>query len=267
MQEYTITRAQVSDTDRIRKFLSQNQQSPKISIHDQSIFMTAASGDDVVGVAGAELNSPNALVRSTGVSHSWRSHGIASELICELFRVLRQNEISELFLFSTDAGAFWTKKGFRQCPINELITELPEAPQVKGYIDDGSIWSEVTWRRKLGDIVYHYELSDDEFEKQFCDATLSPALFSHEAHLRLAWLHLKKYGIDAAITHITSQLKNYVEHWGAKDKYNEPLTIAAIRCVDALRKETLSSGFLQFIRVNGQLKKDFKTTVSPYLQK
>lgn len=267
MQEYIIRRAQADDTDRIRKFLSQNNQSPSISIHDQSIFVTAESDNQVVGVAGAELGSLNALVRSTGVMDSWRSHGVASELVCELFRVLRQREISNLFLFSTGAGVFWTRKGFRECAINELIAELPDAPQVKGYLDDGSIWSEVTWRRKLNDIVHHYELSDDDFETQFREARLSPSLFSHEAHLRLAWLHLKKYGEPRAITNITDQLKHYVAHWGAKDKYNEPLTVAAIKCVHALQQEKSHSGFLQFIRTNDQLKKDFKGTINPYLGK
>ncbi len=44
----------------------------------------------------------------------------------------------------------------------------------------------------------HLELTDTEFEKQFYTWQLNPADFSHEAHLRLAWVHVKKYGINEA---------------------------------------------------------------------
>jgi hypothetical protein len=55
----------------------------------------------------------------------------------------------------------------------------------------------------------HYDLSDTQFEEAFKRAILAPQLFTHEAHLRLAWLHIKNYEIDNAITTITSQIKNY----------------------------------------------------------
>ena len=45
----------------------------------------------------------------------------------------------------------------------------------------------------------HYALSDPEFEKQFESAVLDPKFFSHEAHLRLAWIHVTKYGVERAI--------------------------------------------------------------------
>jgi hypothetical protein len=40
----------------------------------------------------------------------------------------------------------------------------------------------------------HFSLTDIEFENQFENGTLKPELFSHEAHVRLAWIHIKKYG-------------------------------------------------------------------------
>jgi hypothetical protein len=41
----------------------------------------------------------------------------------------------------------------------------------------------------------HLDLSDNEFEKQFINCELSPDIFSHEAHLRLAWINIKKMGL------------------------------------------------------------------------
>jgi len=65
----------------------------------------------------------------------------------------------------------------------------------------------------------HFELNDQEFEIQFQNATLDSNIFSHEAHLRLVWINIRKYGLEQAITNICFQLINYVDSLGAKDKY------------------------------------------------
>ena len=51
----------------------------------------------------------------------------------------------------------------------------------------------------------HYQLTDNQFETQFADLSMDPTLFSHEAHLRLAWIHIKHHGVDKAIENICSQ--------------------------------------------------------------
>jgi hypothetical protein len=56
----------------------------------------------------------------------------------------------------------------------------------------------------------HFELSDELFEEQFQNCQLNPALFNHEAHLRLAWIHITKYGIDKAIENISNHC---LFHW------------------------------------------------------
>jgi hypothetical protein len=40
-----------------------------------------------------------------------------------------------------------------------------------------------------------FKLRDELFEKQFQNCQFNPALFNHEAHLRLAWIHITKYGL------------------------------------------------------------------------
>lgn len=64
----------------------------------------------------------------------------------------------------------------------------------------------------------HFKLSDSEFEKQFIDCKLDSSDFSHEAHLRLAWINISKYGIEKAIANIQTQLKRFVKSVGAQDK-------------------------------------------------
>jgi len=41
----------------------------------------------------------------------------------------------------------------------------------------------------------HYKLSDTEFKKRFQTCALRPADFTHEAHLRLTYIHIDRYGL------------------------------------------------------------------------
>lgn len=104
----------------------------------------------------------------------------------------------------------------------------------------------------------HFTLDDLTFEQQFADCTLDPTLFSHEAHLRLAWIHIRKYGIDQAIENICPQIKNYAASLGAHDKYNETVTIAAIRAVYHFMLRSQTANFQDFITENPRLKTSFK---------
>lgn len=104
----------------------------------------------------------------------------------------------------------------------------------------------------------HVDLTDDEFEQQFKNCLIDATQFTHEAHLRLAWIHIEKYGLEKAITNICFQLKRYVEFLGATDKYNETVTVAAIRAVYHFKLKTDASTFSEFIAKNQRLKDNFK---------
>ncbi|MEM9850141.1 MAG: hypothetical protein AAF847_19780 [Bacteroidota bacterium] len=110
----------------------------------------------------------------------------------------------------------------------------------------------------------HFELSDAAFEQAFQDSTLDPTLFSHEAHLRLAWIHLNRYGYEQAMQNVCDQLQSYTQAVGAADKYNMPLTMAATKAVHHLMSQSDTDNFSDFIEAFPQLKHDFRRTVSPY---
>jgi hypothetical protein len=104
----------------------------------------------------------------------------------------------------------------------------------------------------------HFSLTDDIFERQFADCSFDPELFTHEAHLRLAWIHIRKYGIDQAIRNICSQIRQYTISLGATDKYNETVTIAGIRAVYHFMLKSETETFSDFIAGNPRLKFNFK---------
>lgn len=79
--------------------------------------------------------------------------------------------------------------------------------------------------------VAHSEFSDEEFERAFREGTFPPEAFTHQAHLRLAWLHLKRYGKDRAVRQVCKQIRAFTIRNGAADKYHHTLTRAAVRLV------------------------------------
>ena len=110
----------------------------------------------------------------------------------------------------------------------------------------------------------HYQLSDEEFETQFANCTLDPKLFSHEAHLRLTWLYIKKYGLVKAEGMIIEQLTAYVKSLGATEKFNLTLTIAAIKAVHHFMTHIDVPNFNEFIDQGSQLKTAFKELINSH---
>ena len=110
----------------------------------------------------------------------------------------------------------------------------------------------------------HFELSDKAFEQQFADCSLNPAIFSHEAHLRLAWIHIQNYGVEQAVTNICTQLLAFVDTVGARDKYNKTLTVAAVRAVYHFMEKTDADNFADFILACPRLKYHFKELMAAH---
>ena len=110
----------------------------------------------------------------------------------------------------------------------------------------------------------HFQLSDRTFEQQFADLSLNPELFSHEAHLRLAWIHVTRYGIDEAIENITGQIRAFARHHNAQGKYHTTVTIAAVRAVYHFVLKSKSATFQDFIKEFPQLKNEFKRLLASH---
>ena len=110
----------------------------------------------------------------------------------------------------------------------------------------------------------HFTLSDATFEKQFEDCQLPQQLFTHEAHIRLVWIHIKQYGYDKTLVTVPKQLSAYVSSLGAQEKYNTTLTIAAIKAVHHFMMKSNAVDFSGFISEFPQLKYEFKTLMQAH---
>lgn len=119
-------------------------------------------------------------------------------------------------------------------------------------------------KSKFKSMELHYQLSDNEFELSFSQKELHPNWFSHEAHLRLAWIHIRKYGIKNAIVNLCEQIEGYAISLGANDKFNKTLTVAAIRAVHHFMKRSKTVDFQMFINEEPRLKYQFSKLIDAH---
>lgn len=105
----------------------------------------------------------------------------------------------------------------------------------------------------------HHKLPDYELEVQFEQCSLPSMLFTHEAHLRLAWIHINKYGMNRAIINLCAQIKNYARSLGNEEKYNQMLTVASVKTVNHFMQKSASNTFQEFITEFPELKNGFKS--------
>ena len=108
------------------------------------------------------------------------------------------------------------------------------------------------------------ELTDVEFEAKFDDCTLNPLLFNHEAHIRLAWIHIKKYGPNIAIDNICTQIKRFDAKHGDGTKFHTTLTIASVKTVYHFFLKSKSDTFQDFILEFPRLKTGFKGLITSH---
>ncbi len=110
----------------------------------------------------------------------------------------------------------------------------------------------------------HYRLPDSECEAQFANCTFPAEYFSHEAHLRLAWIHISKYGQKKAVKNLTEQIQAYASSLGAIEKFHATVTVAAVKAVHHFMKKTGSTSFLELMASYPELKTRFKELLSTH---
>ncbi|HEX2607804.1 MAG TPA: hypothetical protein VHK91_10510 [Flavisolibacter sp.] len=105
---------------------------------------------------------------------------------------------------------------------------------------------------------HHYQLTDRQLEEQFEDGTFDPSLFSHEAHLRLGWIHIRKYGLLQAEENLCQQIRSFAEQHGAAMKFHTTVTIAAAKALYHFMQKSQSDTFFDFIHEFPRLQFHFR---------
>lgn len=110
----------------------------------------------------------------------------------------------------------------------------------------------------------HYRFNDQQFEKRFSSCHFPASDFTHEAHLRLAWIHIRKYGVEQAVENINDQIKAFADSLNASDNYHNTVTSAAVYAVSHFHKRSSSATFKAFIEEFPQLKTNFLGLLSSH---
>jgi hypothetical protein len=110
----------------------------------------------------------------------------------------------------------------------------------------------------------HNKLPDYQLEIQLELCTLPSVLFTHEAHLRLAWIHITKYGVNKAILNLCTQIKGYSRSLGYEEKYNQTLTVASVKTVNHFIQKSVSTTFQEFVTEFPKLKHGFKSLLEAH---
>jgi N-formylglutamate deformylase len=91
-------------------------------------------------------------------------------------------------------------------------------------------------------------LADDEFLDAFHACRLSNSDFRHADHLRLAWLHLHKTTLEAALANVRTGIRNFANFHGTPHLYHETLTTAWVRLLATHHEKS----FEEFLSRNEQ---------------
>src|ERR1700691_3174329 len=74
-------------------------------------------------------------------------------------------------------------------------------------------------------------MTDEEFVRAFESCELSPDLFHHRDHIRLARVYVALDGAAKATERFRSSLRRFAAHIGKSEKYHETITVAWMRLV------------------------------------
>jgi len=101
----------------------------------------------VVGIAAMELGETAGLLRSVAVDPVFRRQGLGAALTNTAFEGCRMAGRHIVYCFSTGAGSYWQRFGFREVPVSEVVAALPDSPQVNHFGRAGWLSTEVAWRK------------------------------------------------------------------------------------------------------------------------
>ncbi len=110
-------------------------------------------------------------------------------------------------------------------------------------------------------------LDDNEFVAAVYECTLDPSLFTHQAHVRLAFLHLKSNDLEIASELTCSAIQNFDQYVGDGKKYHHTLTMASVRVVDHFMKKCPDCDFETLVSKHPRLLSNFRDLIDQHYSK
>ncbi len=148
--DIVIQEANLADLSKIHTILTQVQLSAyAVLVAGTRYWLAENTHKQLVGTIGLELGQDAVLLRSAAISPSHQNQGIGNHLVRHALYTAEVAGYQHVYLFSTEAGAYWQRFGFCEVPVAELVSALPDTPQVKQYAALGWLPTEVAWHLAL----------------------------------------------------------------------------------------------------------------------
>jgi N-acetylglutamate synthase-like GNAT family acetyltransferase len=146
-----ITIREAVETDKlvISALLLSNELRVEGVLAPHTHYWLAENDARIVGAIGLELGNTSVLLRSAIVERDLRGQGIGQQLTLTALNFARTLGYPTAYCFSTDAGDYWKARDFDLCPVDEVTTALPDAPQVRLFDQLGWLPTEVAWKLNL----------------------------------------------------------------------------------------------------------------------
>lgn len=110
----------------------------------------------------------------------------------------------------------------------------------------------------------HWRYSDEVYEQKFREIKFPPLYFSHEAHLRLAYIHLQNYGLEQSIENMCNQIYDFAIKYGATMKFNATVTYASLQIMYSYIQNSDSDNFSDLMLEFPHLLENFKSEIQKY---
>ena len=133
-QEGKLLIEQTRDLELVRRMLSAAGMITAGLEWPAACYLVAYFGADAVGVIGVEPSLDAALIRSLYVTDTMRKRGIGAELVAAARKAAHTRGARSLYLLSTGAGAYFSRFGFVEVPLAQLLDALAMVPEVKYYL-------------------------------------------------------------------------------------------------------------------------------------
>jgi len=112
MRDISFSFASADDLDAVVGLLRECAL-PHEDIGEHLSGLIAAKRDkNLIGTVALEIYESVGLLRSLAVTEACRSHGLATELLTQIVTHARPSGVERLFLLTTTAQDFFTKRGF-----------------------------------------------------------------------------------------------------------------------------------------------------------
>ena len=98
------------------------------------------------------------------------------------------------------------------------------------------------------------QMTDTEFARAFEDGSVTPAEFTHLAHVRVAWVYLNEAAsVEDALARMRDAIRRFAAAAGASQKYHETVTVLWMRLLADVRARGAAGELADVLRTHPAL--------------